>query len=75
MSDSSSAVEIKWLPRIKELAEAKGMSLAELARRADLTRPHVSKIAHGKHKPSMPTARKLARALDVRVDDLFEEAA
>ena len=48
-----------------------GLSQAELATRAGVTRQAVSAIESGKAAPTMAVALRLARALGRRVDDLF----
>ena len=48
-----------------------GISQAELAHRADVTRQAVSAIESGKAVPTMAVALRLARVLGRRVDDLF----
>jgi transcriptional regulator with XRE-family HTH domain len=44
----------------------RGMSQAELARRAKLPRPNLSNLECGKGDPSLRTVRALALALDIR---------
>ncbi|MCC7370335.1 MAG: helix-turn-helix domain-containing protein [Chloroflexi bacterium] len=48
-----------------------GISQAELAHRAGVTRQAVNAIEAGKAAPTMPVALRLARVLGRRVDDLF----
>ncbi|MCC6178126.1 MAG: helix-turn-helix domain-containing protein [Chloroflexi bacterium] len=48
-----------------------GLSQAELAIRAGVTRQAISAIESGKAAPTMAVALRLARALGRRVDDLF----
>ncbi len=49
----------------------RGLSQAELAARAGVTRQAISAIESGKAAPTMSVALRLARALGRRVDDLF----
>jgi molybdate-binding protein/DNA-binding XRE family transcriptional regulator len=49
----------------------RGLSQAELATRAGVTRQAVSAIESGKAAPTMSVALRLARVLGRRVDDLF----
>lgn len=49
----------------------RGLSQAELAARAEVTRQAISAIESGKAVPTMAVALRLARALGRRVDDLF----
>lgn len=56
----------RWL---RELREAKGLSHADIERRAGLLRPYVSRIDCGRTMPSLPTLDKGAKALDL---DLYQ---
>lgn len=67
---------------LRELRKQRGLSQAELAKRADVSYQHISRIENGHMEPSEKTARLLCRALEVEslddpvVDDhgLFEPA-
>ena len=49
------------------------MTQAELARKAKLTEAYVSQLLSGKRKnPSLPTLKRIAKALDVPVAELLE---
>jgi len=48
-----------------------GMTQRELAERAGVTRQTIIAIENGNYNPSVKLALKLARALAVRVEDLF----
>ena len=43
---------------------AKGMTQADLAHRAGLTKDHICRLECGKVNPSLPTLLKLCRVLD-----------
>ena len=62
-------------PRLKELRQAAGLTLRELARQADVSPSLVSQIENGKSRPSVSTLYTFARLLDVRVDELFDAEA
>lgn len=51
--------------------ELRGLSGAELARRAGMTRAQVSDIEKGRSSGSIASMQRLASALDVLVDDLI----
>ena len=58
---------------IRKLREARGLTQEELAKRAGIKRPYVSHLESGVRKnPSLPTLKKLARALGVPVGELLE---
>ena len=52
--------------RVLALAEARGLSLRELARRVPCDASHLSKVVHGRKRPSLRVA--------ARLDDLLEAA-
>ena len=61
--------------RVKEIAEAKGMSIAKLARKADLDNRTVYRIVHDPFAEiTTVTLGRLAEALEVSVKDLVEDA-
>ena len=49
-----------------------GQSQKNLARRAGLSRAYVGKIENARFSASIDTLEKIARALDVEADALFE---
>ncbi len=60
--------------QVKELAEAKGFNQSSLSRASDVSFLTIKRIFRDPHKDvAMSTLEKLARALGVRVADLFEE--
>jgi DNA-binding Xre family transcriptional regulator len=61
--------------RVKEIAEAKGMSIAKLARKADLDNRTVYRVVHDPFAEiTTVTLGRLAEALEVSVKDLVEDA-
>ncbi len=57
---------------IRSLRFANGeMTQAELADRVGVTRQTIIAIEQGKYSPSLEIAFLIARALDVRLDDVF----
>ena len=59
---------------IKTRRASLGISQEELAHRAGLHRTYVSDLERGARNPSIESIEKLARALDVSVAKLFENA-
>ena len=57
--------------KLKLLRTQAGLTLEELARAADLTRGYVSKLERGLSIPSVGAALKLAKALQVPVEEVF----
>ena len=57
--------------RVQELREAKGLTMAELAKRADLYPRTIRNIERGTHSPTVKTVEKIADALEVPVHDLL----
>lgn len=58
---------------IKQLREKKGLSQEKLARLADVANNTIIKIESGKNdNPTLDTLKKIAKALDISVDDLIQ---
>lgn len=57
--------------RVKELREAAGLTMAELAKRADLYPRTIRNVERGTHKPTLATVEKIADALGVPVQALL----
>lgn len=57
--------------RVRKFRNEKGWSVAELARRADMKRPNLSRLEAGRHSPTLETMERLADALGIRVVDLL----
>jgi DNA-binding XRE family transcriptional regulator len=56
---------------IKKLREEKRITQETLARAAGMMRANISRIESAKHRPSLDTIEKIARALKVRTADLI----
>lgn len=54
-----------------ELRLNRGYSQTDLARRVGLSRPYLSQLESGTRSPSLGLAERLARALDITVDELL----
>jgi transcriptional regulator with XRE-family HTH domain len=57
--------------KLKELREAKGLSVRGLAREAGVSTETIYSVEHGHRQPSVRTLGKIARALGVEVKDFF----
>ena len=57
--------------RLRELRQARGLSVRGLAKEAKVSTETVYSVEHGRRQPSVRTLAKIARALDVEVKDLF----
>ena len=57
--------------RIRELREAKGLTITEVAQRAGMERPNLSRLEHGRHQPSLDALERIAEALEVPVAALL----
>lgn len=58
--------------RLRELRARHGLTQAELATRVGVTRKTINTVENRVFVPSTILALKLARALDVSVEDLFQ---
>jgi transcriptional regulator with XRE-family HTH domain len=61
--------------RVRAARKLRGLSVAELADAAGLTKTTVYRIEAGQHLPQMRTARRLADALGVAVESLLLDVA
>ncbi len=59
--------------KIKELRKLKGFSQEKLANLAEIDRTYLPTIEKGERNVSIEVVEKLAKALDVKVKDLFDE--
>ncbi|MDN6855427.1 XRE family transcriptional regulator [Pseudomonas sp. CAN2814] len=59
--------------RLKLLRKKLGITLETLAEKTGLTKSYLSKVERGLSTPSIATALKLAKALNVQVEELFAE--
>lgn len=57
---------------VASLRLQKGWSQAELARRANTSQPYIARLELGRVDPQISTAKKLARALGVRLTTVVE---
>jgi transcriptional regulator with XRE-family HTH domain len=57
--------------RLKKLREAKGMSQAALAEKADLSRGYLLRLEAGRQDPTLGTLERLAKALGVSLKKLI----
>jgi transcriptional regulator with XRE-family HTH domain len=58
--------------KLKAIREAKGISQAELARKARITREYVNRLEAGRYDPTVGVLQRLAKALGVPVTALLE---
>jgi transcriptional regulator with XRE-family HTH domain len=59
--------------KVRDLREAKGLSLRSLASKAGVSESFVSQVERGHANPSVASLRRIAEALDTSVGSLFEE--
>ena len=59
--------------KIRTLRKARGLSQEELAEKVDISVTHMSHIETGNTKLSLPVLVAIAKALDVRTDDLLQD--
>lgn len=58
--------------RIKEILTEKGMTMADLAERANMQQPAISRAMTG--NPTIETLERIASALGVNVTELFDHS-
>jgi transcriptional regulator with XRE-family HTH domain len=66
------AEELDLGRKVRELREARGLSLKALAERAGVSESFVSQVERGVANPSVASLRRLAQALDASVGSLFQ---
>ncbi len=59
--------------KIKALRKLKGLSQEKLANLAEIDRTYLPTIEKGERNVSIEVVEKLAKALDVKIKDLFDE--
>jgi len=59
--------------KIKAIRTHKKLSQKEVALSVGIDRGQYSRFETGKVEPSLPTLRKIATALDIKISDLFSE--
>ena len=64
------ALSERFGARVQELMDKKGLSQAELGRRAGMSRSVINNLLRGIRNPSLLTALTVARALGVSLDEL-----
>lgn len=57
--------------RIRDLRNAKGMKVTELARKAYISQPYLSDIEKGRTTPSIDKLTSLCKALNISLGDFF----
>ncbi len=58
--------------RIREIRESKNIKQVELANMIDVEATNLSKLEKGAHLPKEDNIRKITKALDIEVKDLFD---
>lgn len=66
-------IKHKFGIRIKELRKQKGLSQEKLANMADIDRTYLPTIEKGERNVSIEVVERLAKALEVKIKDLFDE--
>lgn len=69
---ASARRQIGLVNRIRQLREQRGWNQGELAGRAGLSQPYLSRIESARRPGSVKALRKIAAALEVGISDLFE---
>ena len=58
--------------KIKTLRKAKGLSQEKFAEKAELSQQHISRIEKGLTYPGVATLAKIAKVLNIPMDDLVD---
>jgi len=65
------AISVDVGNKLRQMREARGLSIRALARQSGLSANALSMIERGRSSPSVSTLYKVAAALDVPITDLF----
>jgi transcriptional regulator with XRE-family HTH domain len=57
--------------RIQEIRNTKGLTQDQLSEKVGISSKYLSSIERGKENPTLNTILKLARSLDVKLDEFF----
>lgn len=69
--DKRSNIKQKIGKRIAELRKEAGLTQEQLAIKTNLDRTFIGYLKKGNRSPSVETANKIARALGVKINDIF----
>lgn len=70
---SKKEILIKFGERVREVRKEKGLSQEELSFKADLHRTYIGMIERAEKNITLVNIEKIANALDVSINDLFNE--
>ena len=65
-------LRLKFGKRIRELRKSKGLTQEQVAEMINIEPPNFSKMENGMHFPQPDKIEKLALALNVNINELFE---
>ena len=68
---ASSMGDFNISERLQYMRQRRGLSQAELAKKADVSQSTIAQIESGRKNPSVDTLEQLSRALDVEIAVLF----
>lgn len=71
-SDDRESLQKAFGDHLRKLRISKGLSAAEVGRRAGMIRSNVSRIESGERNPTLLILTKIAQALDMELSDLFK---
>ncbi|MEL7786056.1 helix-turn-helix transcriptional regulator [Citromicrobium bathyomarinum] len=72
MSDSPDPFAVAFGRRLRARREAAGFSLADLAQRSSMQRAYIWRVEDGRTLPSIKSAARLAKALDLTLSGMLE---
>ena len=70
--DSKQNILIKFGERVREIRKEKSLSQEELAHKADLHRTYIGMIERAEKNITLVNIEKIANALEVSINNLFE---
>lgn len=70
MAEEQLTVQLRFGQRLREIRRLSNTSQEQLANRAGLDRTYISLLERGLRNPSLECIERLAKALDVTINDL-----
>ena len=70
--EQKSTIQLKFGKRVRELRMKTGMSQEQLGFKANLDRTYISGIERGERNPSLININRLAKALQISLENLFK---
>jgi len=65
-------IQLQFGKKLREIRLSKGISQEDLAEKAELHRTYISSVERGERNISLVNIQRLAKALGIKIRDLFD---